>query len=247
MFYEIKKYAIINVTEVIFMDPSKVGKFIKELRIKNNLTQAEFADKYHVTYQAVSKWENGKNVPDISLLKQISKDYNVSIDELLSGEIKTKGKFNMYYIALIIIILVVTFIAFFKTKHNENFEFKTLSTSCSEFKVTGSIAYNKEKSAIYISKINYCGGNDKTVYKTIDCKLYESNKNTQTVISSCTKSSNITLEEYLKDIELNVSTYAQNCKNYTDESLYLEINATTKENQTISYKVPLSLNNNCPK
>lgn len=41
------------------MDQEKFGKFIKEIRAKNNLTQKQLADKYHVTYQAVSKWENG--------------------------------------------------------------------------------------------------------------------------------------------------------------------------------------------
>ena len=58
------------------MDPDKVGKFIKELRKKNNLTQNELADKFGVTYQAVSKWENGKNIPDVSILKEIGKEYN---------------------------------------------------------------------------------------------------------------------------------------------------------------------------
>ena len=230
------------------MDPTKVGKFIKELRIKNNLTQAEFADKYHVTYQAVSKWENGKNVPDVALLKQISKDYNISIDELLAGEIKSKSSIHKAYI-IIAIIAVVLLIIFFikKMDNNKNFEFKTLSTSCNEFKVTGVVAYNKATSSIYISQINYCGGNDKTVYQQVDCKLYEKNQNINTLISSCPQSNNITLETYLKDIELNVDSYAKNCNHYTDDSLYLEINATTKENQTISYKVPLSLNKNCPK
>ena len=41
------------------MDQEKIGKLIKVIRKKNNLTQAEFAEKYGVTYQAVSKWENG--------------------------------------------------------------------------------------------------------------------------------------------------------------------------------------------
>ena len=40
------------------MDQEKIGKFIKEIRKKNNLTQAELAEKYNVTYQAVSKWES---------------------------------------------------------------------------------------------------------------------------------------------------------------------------------------------
>ena len=72
------------------MDQEKIGKFIKDLRIKNNLTQKEFADKYNVTYQAVSKWENGKNMPDLSLLKDICKDFDVSLDDLINGEKSVK-------------------------------------------------------------------------------------------------------------------------------------------------------------
>ena len=230
------------------MDPDKVGKFIKELRKKNNLTQAQFAEKYNVTYQAVSKWENGKNVPDVSLLKQMSKDYNISIDDILEGEVKNSNKTYTKYIFLILIVFLLLLLIILKqTRNNESFEFKTLSTNCNEFKVSGSIAYNKATSSIYISNINYCGGNDKTIYKSIGCKLYESNGNINTLISSCNEKENINLETYLKDIELNVDSYTKNCKQYNDDSLYLEINATTKENQTITYKVPLSLNNNCPK
>ena len=59
------------------MDQEKFGKFIKEIRKNNNLTQKQLADKYGVTYQAVSKWENGKNMPDIMLIKQMSKDFNI--------------------------------------------------------------------------------------------------------------------------------------------------------------------------
>ena len=54
-----------------FVDQNKIGEFIKKLRTENHLTQKEFADKYGVTYQAVSKWENGKNLPDMSLIKQM--------------------------------------------------------------------------------------------------------------------------------------------------------------------------------
>ena len=64
------------------MDQEKVGRFIKEIRVKNNLTQKEFSEKLGVTFQAVSKWENGKNIPDISLLKEISRMFNVEINEI---------------------------------------------------------------------------------------------------------------------------------------------------------------------
>ena len=90
------------------MDPDKVGKFIKELRKKNNLTQNELADKFGVTYQAVSKWENGKSIPDVSILKEIGKEYNVSIDEILNenkNNIK-KDSHKIYIIGLIFLLLL---------------------------------------------------------------------------------------------------------------------------------------------
>ena len=72
------------------MDQEKIGKIIKEIRKNNNLTQADLANKYNVTYQAVSKWENGKNIPDISILKQMSKDFNIDINDLLDGKVNNK-------------------------------------------------------------------------------------------------------------------------------------------------------------
>lgn len=45
------------------MDQDRIGKFIKEIRKKENLSQQKFAEKYGVTYQAVSKWENGLSFP----------------------------------------------------------------------------------------------------------------------------------------------------------------------------------------
>ena len=91
------------------MNQEKFGRFIKEIRKKHNLTQKEFADKYHVTYQAVSKWENGKNMPDSTLIKQISEDFNISLEELYNGEFKNKKK-KIIPIIITICIITVTFI-----------------------------------------------------------------------------------------------------------------------------------------
>ncbi len=62
------------------------GEKIKDLRIKNNLTQQDFADKFFVTRQAVSRWEQGKSIPGIDVLELIAKEFNVSIDYLVSEE-----------------------------------------------------------------------------------------------------------------------------------------------------------------
>ena len=61
------------------MNQEKIGKFIAELRKEKKLTQQDLADKLGVTDRAVSHWENGRRLPDYSLLKDISKELNISI------------------------------------------------------------------------------------------------------------------------------------------------------------------------
>ena len=70
------------------MTPENVSKFIKNLRNKNNLTQKKLAEELGVTYQAVSKWENGKNIPDIEILKLICDKYNVNIEDIIGTKKK---------------------------------------------------------------------------------------------------------------------------------------------------------------
>ena len=68
------------------MDQIKIGKFIATLRKEQNMTQAELAMKLGVTDRAISKWENGRGLPDLSLVISLSEALDVSINELLSGE-----------------------------------------------------------------------------------------------------------------------------------------------------------------
>ena len=61
-----------------------IGKNIKELRISAGLTQRALAYKLRVSVQAVSKWEQERSLPDITLLPDIAKLFSVSIDQLFS-------------------------------------------------------------------------------------------------------------------------------------------------------------------
>ena len=231
------------------MDSEKVGKFIRKLRKENNLTQADLANKYGVTYQAVSKWENGINLPDISLLKEMSKDFNINIEDILEGENITKKKTVSIYLfgTILVVLIVILAILLFIKNDSSNFSFKTITTTCKEFKVTGSIAYDSKKSSINISNIDYCGGDDKNIYDTIECELYEEENSEKVLVSKCNKTGKKEkLEDYLKEVEVSVDDYKQKCSTYSHNSLYLEIKAT-KENKTTIYKVDLNLNNNCPK
>ena len=62
------------------------GKIIKELREKEKLTQQELANKIGVSDKAISKWETGKGLPDITLIEPLSKALKVSVIELMNGE-----------------------------------------------------------------------------------------------------------------------------------------------------------------
>ncbi len=62
------------------------GQQIKNIRKANGLTQEQFGIKLNVTRQAVSNWENNKNLPDIGMLILISDVYHVSLDQLIKGD-----------------------------------------------------------------------------------------------------------------------------------------------------------------
>ena len=68
------------------MNQQKIGEFIRDKRKEKGLTQVELADKLGITNQAISKWERGKNCPDISLLKDLCEILDININELLSGK-----------------------------------------------------------------------------------------------------------------------------------------------------------------
>ncbi len=221
------------------MNQENIGKLIKEIRKKNGLTQQEFANRYKVTYQAVSKWENGKNIPDISILKQICNDYNIDMNSLL--EIK-KNKINKTLVILISVVclLVLSLIVMFNYK-SDDFSFKALSTTCDDFNLFGSIAYNNSKTSIYISNITYCGENNNATYKKINCTLYEDQKDIKTKIDSFSYNGEITLKQFLKKVSFNVEHFSKSCKMYLENSLYLEIEAKTIDNKDVFYKIPLTL------
>ena len=73
------------------MDQIKIGTFLKLLRKEKNLTQEQLAEQLGVSNRTVSRWENGNNMPDISLLSEIAEFYDVSIPELIYGERKSEN------------------------------------------------------------------------------------------------------------------------------------------------------------
>lgn len=76
------------------MNQEKIGKFIAENRKAKKITQFELAEKLGVTDRSVSNWENGKNMPDLSLFKPLCDILGISINELMSGEKISNKEYN---------------------------------------------------------------------------------------------------------------------------------------------------------
>ena len=67
------------------LDSIKVGNFIMEKRKSHNMTQQQLADKLNISFQAISKWENGTTFPNIEILQDLAIVLDVSVDEILAG------------------------------------------------------------------------------------------------------------------------------------------------------------------
>ncbi len=76
------------------MDQIKIGRFIAERRKLKNLTQMQLAEKLGLTDRAVSKWENGKGMPDSSLMLDLCAELDISVNELLCGEVIEMTNYN---------------------------------------------------------------------------------------------------------------------------------------------------------
>ena len=77
------------------MNQIKIGKFIAECRKNKKITQAQLAEKLNITDRAVSKWENGKSIPDASIMLELCNILEINVNELLSGERINMENYNL--------------------------------------------------------------------------------------------------------------------------------------------------------
>ena len=76
------------------MDQLKIGSFIAECRKMKSLTQAQLAERLNITDRAVSKWENGRSLPDASIMLELCKILDITVNDLLSGEVVVMENYN---------------------------------------------------------------------------------------------------------------------------------------------------------
>ena len=76
------------------MNQEKIGKFIAKCRKDKKMTQSDLAEKLGVTDKSIGNWENGRNMPDLSLFKPLCDELDITINDLLSGEKISREKYQ---------------------------------------------------------------------------------------------------------------------------------------------------------
>lgn len=156
------------------MNQERIGKYIAKLRKEKNITQEELAEKLGVSSKSISRWETGRNMPDLSLITPLCKELGTTINELLSGEklnekeyqekleeniIKTidfsdkrlkKTRRIFYSILIIIIIFLITLITLFCIDVNRMRNNEPVFFSRWGFKYAPAIDFHDEEIAIAI-------------------------------------------------------------------------------------------------
>ena len=234
------------------MNQEKMGKFIQYLRKRENLTQEELANKLNVGREAVSKWERGKTIPDQLLLLNLSKLFNVSVDELLYGEEKNKNNQNnidtislsLYkdklkrknIIIILSILLIIFIILFFLTYliYNYNaFKLYEVSGINNHIEVSNSIIM-QNKDMIYVNiKAIYNNLYIDENYNITNIELYTLNNNIKDFIVS--NNSNIIIFEY------NGYNEYFDFKNIDNILNNLYIDVTLNDNSIYTIKLNLKL------
>lgn len=68
------------------LDQQKIGNYLRELRKQKGMTQEQLAEQFGTTSRSVSRWENGSNLPDLSVLVELASFYDVELNEIINGE-----------------------------------------------------------------------------------------------------------------------------------------------------------------
>lgn len=180
------------------MNSNKTGEFIRILRKEKDLTQLELSKKLKVSNQSVSKWETGACLPDPSKLEKISKIFNVSITELLSGERKTsdsekdkniiydwflsyyeeqKKKYKSYIITIIVLslIIIIPLLICLINNSSDCKVYSIYSDNSEDYVASGEIILTDEFESLNLSELNIIDENENDEYYTYEYALYINN------------------------------------------------------------------------
>lgn len=162
------------------MDCKKIGEYIQSKRKGKKLTQAQLSEMLGVTSKAVSKWETGVALPDVSLFPELTKILDITIEELLNGQdnkkipIDKKKNYMIISLSVLMTLLIIIFtsiIVYFKNNYSE-VEIYKLESAREDFFVEGTLMNIDGKNYISIAKVDYLG-KDHDIFSSISDFEYE--------------------------------------------------------------------------
>ena len=229
------------------MDCKKIGKYIKIKRMRVGLTQDELGDKLGVTGKAVSKWECGVALPDVSLFNDLANILQIDVSELLTGEDSVKKEIDyknrrfMYRLGIIIfvlLILVIFFGSFFINNYNKVHVYDLVSAH-SDFYIEGKLITVGSESYLSISEARYL----KNKYNN---DLIVSNFSYQLVVDEKVlykyffpEAENANLNYFINYIDVFVN---ENGNLYSmKDSIKLIVNFSLEDVKNEKYKIPLEI------
>lgn len=237
------------------MDNNKIGKLIAELRKKKGLTQQDLGDMVGVGFKAVSKWECGTTLPDITIINEVSKILGITTDELLAGELnkpeevleekieepnndKKKKPKLIITISILTILLVFITSLFIYQNSNKTYTYKLVSKEPELYHIEGKLYMIDEKISIMTNELRI--KDEKLENKIIQNYEYSIIVNKEAIIGygyigfSELLEEPISISEFTKEFTINhdVKTNLKN-EDITKNDIILKIKFLTTDNKII--------------
>ena len=237
------------------MDNVKIGKLIAELRRKKGLTQQDLGDMVGVGFKAVSKWECGTTLPDITIINEVSKILGITTDELLNGELnveepveetkeKKKIPTKLVVTISIITVLLIFITTIFTYQSNKSYTYKIISTNPDEYYVDGIVYIKNDNAKVTINEVRFKNEN---FYKTIVQNYeYEITANEEILFgygymdSMDLLESLISIENFFESFKANFDVEATFLNNQIEsKDIVLKFNFLDNENNIIPKEINL--------
>lgn len=223
------------------MNGKKIGLFIKDLRQKNNMSQNALAEKIPINREAISKWENGRTIPDSSTLIRLSEIFKVSIDEIMFGEYKSKenekelqdinlmiyddrnminkklNKISKFLIVslIMLLIIIIAFLFYYFLNSYDSVKIYTIESVPDDIYLTdGTIMLTGE--SVYFRLGNVNGIDENEIEKIV---LYYDDKGNRTIIYEGTSGKDALIRDFY---DYNEYFTIKN-KNVIFDSLFVDI------------------------
>lgn len=239
------------------MDNKKIGELIAKIRKEKGMTQQELGDKVGVGSRAVSKWECGITVPDISIINELSEVLDISSNELLKGKLENKKntthkiKFkniNKFLIAFItiIIIIITSLIILFNYKSNQSHTYYMNVADYQKYNVVGYVTWKTKELTININEFTFHSeelANKRIIEYQYNIKLGDKNifsyGQTQPDTAAQLKYTISDIKDSLKNIyksQINISKH-----NIEKKPLSIQLTITDEENNKSIHDIKISL------